>query len=129
MKVYKRNLTVFLILLDIVGIYLSFYLAFWLRFESGLFAVVSGMPAFLSYVKSLPVLIIIWIFIFWNQKIYKNLHYDFLLDCFQLARAVLVSLVITVALGFFYREFSYSRLVAFFLFIIAPLLLAIVHFL
>src|SRR3989339_73585 len=129
MKIFRRNLSLPLVLFDILGIYFSFYLAFRLRFESGLFAAERGIPGFLPYMKSLPVLIIIWVFIFWNQKIYKNLHYDFLLDWFQLVRAVFMSLVITVALGFFYREFSYSRLVAFFLFIIALLLLAIVHFL
>ncbi|RLD17166.1 MAG: hypothetical protein DRI36_04565, partial [Caldiserica bacterium] len=119
MKITRFTKLLFVIA-DLIGIYISFNLAYHIRFYSGIFPVFFGIPPYSGYLKAIPLVAIVWILIFWQSGIYRKLHYDFLLDFFQIFRASIIAIIITVALGFFYREFSYSRLVAIIMLFIAP---------
>jgi len=127
MRKVSRYTKFLFFIFDILGIYLSFSISFYLRFYSGIFPVIKGIPSYSGYLRALPLVILVWLVVFWQVGIYRKLHYDFVLDFFNVLKAVILSLIITVALGFFYREFSYSRLVAIIMFFIAPFIIALIH--
>lgn len=100
-------------LIDIAIINLSFYLAYWLRFNSGIMMPDKGIPPLSLYTSAFGVITFICLLVFKFSNLYA-LKNNFSLEEFPaILNAVTVSAIIVMALTFIYRQFSFSRLVIF----------------
>ncbi len=101
-----------LVLMDIVFIYFSFILAYWVRFVFQIIPVTKGVPSLLIYKQALPLVILIWISIFMHYNLYTNKKRESVFDEFLgVVSAVSLGTIVIMAGTFLYRNFSYSRLV------------------
>ncbi len=95
---------------DLAVILCGFFLAYHLRFHTGLFAPVRAIPALRHYQMVFPIGTLLILFFFKSYGFYDSKwRYNFLKEVFLIVRGVTSGLLILLALGFFYREFSYSR--------------------
>ena len=99
-----------LMLGDILSMNLSFLFSYWLRFYSGIFATVYGIPHLAEYLKILPVLTVVLIFLMRSEKLYSiKARLSIVDELFTVIKAVTIAMLIFMAGTFLYREFSYSR--------------------
>jgi len=101
-----------MILTDIVIVTASFYLAWWMRFESGWLHFDPPAPLIGDYLKALPLTLAVYLLVFNYSGLYQR-RWSVVGtgDMTRILRAVFLAALVTFALGFFYRGFSYSRLV------------------
>ena len=101
----------FMILLgDILAVNAGFLVSYWLRFHSGLFDVTLGVPHIIDYVKILPLLTVICIFLMRSEKLYSiKARLSIVDEFFLIVRADTLMLLIFMAATFIYREYSFSR--------------------
>jgi exopolysaccharide biosynthesis polyprenyl glycosylphosphotransferase len=103
------------VLSDIVAIELAFLFSYWLRFFSPLTKVAPvtlGLPPLDAYVWGSLFVIPTWLFLFNSRKMYaarRNLYFSD--EFFAIVRIVFLGMLIVMSAAFFYRAFSYSRLV------------------
>jgi len=103
------------VLSDIVAVEAAFLFSYWLRFYSPLTSVVPvtlGFPPLDAYVAGSLVVIPVWLFLFNSRRMYsarRNVYFSD--EFFAIVRLVTVGMLIVMAAAFFYRAFSYSRLV------------------
>jgi len=99
-----------LMLGDILAINLGLIFTYWLRFSSGLFKIVHGVPHISAYFKVLPVLTVVMIFLMRSDKLYSvRSRLSIVDEFFKITRSVTVSIIVFMAGTFLYREFSFSR--------------------
>jgi len=107
----------------------SYYLSYQIRFFSpfvNLVSVPSGIPDIRGYLFFGIVTIPIWIIVFQSSKMYRINRNVFIFDeFFIILRCVAISLLFSIGVIFFFREFPYSRIVFLILFGISSLLLTI----
>jgi exopolysaccharide biosynthesis polyprenyl glycosylphosphotransferase len=100
---------------DIAGIYLSFLLAYELRFNSGLvgsiFPVTWGTPSLSIYLYALIFVCGVWLFIFALFGHYKRRSPSMYDRFYETLRGVASGTFLILASTFFYRGESFSRLV------------------
>ncbi|MEK6649348.1 MAG: undecaprenyl-phosphate glucose phosphotransferase [Bacteroidota bacterium] len=102
-------------LVDVVSIEAAFLASYWLRFDSPLtdfFPVTKGFPPLSAYVQGSLFVIPVWIWIFSRRGLYatrRNIYFSD--EFFALVRLVFLGMLFVMAAAFFYRTFSYSRLV------------------
>jgi len=95
---------------DIVAINTAFIFSYWVRFKSGIFEILYGTPSAYNYIKILPVITIIIVFLMRSEKLYSiKSRLSIVDEFFLIVRAVTISILIFMAGTFIYREFSYSR--------------------
>lgn len=102
------------IIFDAAGIYLSFYLAYRVRFDSfvtAIFPITKGIPELNLYLNSLIFVCLIWIFIFGLMGHYRRRSPSSFDRFWEAVRGVTSGAFIVVATTFFYRGESFSRLV------------------
>jgi exopolysaccharide biosynthesis polyprenyl glycosylphosphotransferase len=103
------------VLSDCIAIEGAFLFSYWLRFYSPfteLFPVTFGFPPLAAYVEGSLVVIPIWLFLFNNRKMYRPRRIVYFSDdFFAIVRLVTIGMLVVMASTFFYREFTYSRLV------------------
>ncbi|MBI1883351.1 MAG: undecaprenyl-phosphate glucose phosphotransferase [Chlamydiae bacterium] len=103
-------MTVASFLTDALVLYLTFCLAFWVRFHSGLLQVTRGIPAFLSYQANFPVAILVMLWIFKARGLYVRRKLGSGIRPFQMIKSVTFGMFVLMSLTFVYRDVSYSRL-------------------
>ena len=100
---------------DAVMIEASFLFSYWLRFYSPFAAyipVTKGFPDLSSYVEGSFVVIPAWLLLFNSRGMYGSRRIIYFSDeFFAIIRLVFFGLLMVMAGAFFYRAFSYSRLV------------------
>ncbi|MGB2869648.1 MAG: undecaprenyl-phosphate glucose phosphotransferase [Bacteroidota bacterium] len=103
------------VLSDTVAIEFSFLFSYWLRFYSPLtnyFEVTKGFPPLMAYVTGSLVVIPVWLLLFNTRGMYQSRRNAYFSDeFFAVVRLVFIGLLMVMAGAFFYRTFSYSRLV------------------
>ena len=118
MPIRRRNdflIPLLTVLSDVVAIEAAFLLSYWLRFYSPLTAfleVTLGIPPLGSYILSSFVVIPVWLLVFRSRSLYgarRNTHLSD--ELFSVVRVVTIGLLIIMSATFFYRGFSYSRVV------------------
>lgn len=108
---------IFYIMSDALGIFLSFYLAYQIRFYSaitGIFPVTKGIPEMDLYLQALVFVGAVWIFIFGLFGHYRKRSPSSFDRFWEAVRGVSSGSLIIVATTFFYRGESFSRLVMLF---------------
>lgn len=103
------------VLSDAVAIEAAFLFSYWLRFFSPfteLFPVELGIPPLDAYVYGSLVVIPVWLLLFNSRSMYSPRRALYFSDeFFAIVRLVVIGMLIVMSAAFFYRAFSYSRLV------------------
>ncbi|HLP57975.1 MAG TPA: undecaprenyl-phosphate glucose phosphotransferase [Candidatus Deferrimicrobium sp.] len=100
----RKQLTQFFIVSDLAAIILSFYITFWLRFQTGLLGAPKGIPEFKNYVLLIPFLVLAHLVHFSYQGYYRvKLRRNRLDDLFL----VVLNTIVTVFIVLFI--FSYLK--------------------
>ena len=96
---------------DIFALNFAFMFSYWLRFNTGLFPMPYAAPDVAAYIKPLPIITIILIFIIRSFNLYASRRRLSIVDeSFQIIKAMTMGLFVLMAATFIYREFSYSRI-------------------
>jgi len=100
---------------DAVAIEASFLLSYWLRFYSPLTTIIPvtrGYPPLDAYVYGSFVVIPLWLYLFNKRNLYRPRRAASITDeFFAIVRIVTIGMLIVMSAAFFYRAFSYSRIV------------------
>jgi exopolysaccharide biosynthesis polyprenyl glycosylphosphotransferase len=100
---------------DVAAIVASFYLSYLIRFESPLtqwIPVTKGYPPLSAYLIGGLCIAPVWVFLFSRRRVYRaRRDMDLSLELFQVIRQVSFGMLVVLGLTFFYRAFSYSRIV------------------
>jgi len=101
----------FLFFGDALLIAISFALAWWLRFESGIIALHKDFQTFNIYWIPILIAAVIWVVAYsWQKLFHIEFSRKFGQELAKLTKANLASLVVAMALTFVYRNVTYSRL-------------------
>ena len=96
--------------LDLVIVYLAWELAYWLRFYGIDLPTAIEIPHHTPYFKAAGVVVVLAGIIFTLSGVYRPHRITrFLSEMLDLGKASLGLLLIVLAIAFFYRKFSYSR--------------------
>jgi len=120
-------LPVLTITLDVIAIFISYYLSYQIRFFSSFADVIpitEGIPQIEGYTFFALSTIPVWILIFQLNKLYKLNRNVFIFDeFFQILKAVSISIIVSMGVMFFFRGFSYSRIVIIMIWIFSTFLI------
>lgn len=110
-------------LIDLVLIALGFLVAYFFRF-SGLFPLEKGIPQLAKYLIALPLTLMVFSLTFASLGLYKRRDQIISMDIIgEILLGSGIGTLVLMSVSFLYREFSYSRLVAVFVFTFAVLFL------
>lgn len=100
-----------MLLTDGVVIVGAFFLAWWVRFGSGLVQLEGPVPPLGAYLRAFPWTLLVYLLVFNYAGLYQR-RWSVVGtgDMLRIVKAVALAALLTFALGFFYRGFSYSRL-------------------
>lgn len=100
------------VVLDLAMITLAMFSAYYIRFTWGLIPVVLGVPQLSNYVQVIPLVMVVWAFAYRYNELYANWGRRRAIDeLFAIVGASVITVLVVLALVFFYRGFSYSRIV------------------
>jgi exopolysaccharide biosynthesis polyprenyl glycosylphosphotransferase len=100
------------VVLDLVMITLAMFSAYYIRFTWGLIPVTLGVPPLSNYVPVIPLIMVVWAFAYRYNELYANWGRRRGIDeLFAIVGAAVITVLVVLALVFFYRGFSYSRIV------------------
>jgi exopolysaccharide biosynthesis polyprenyl glycosylphosphotransferase len=109
-KAQELQLQILLLASDIAVVVLSFYLAFWFRFYSGLIPVTKGIPDISIYLRALFFTVIIWLFIFHHYGLYQlPIQLNTFRTSSRIFQGVLVGSILLMAMTFLFRSLELSR--------------------
>ena len=95
---------------DIIALFLSFLSAYWFRFSGIWIPAYRGLPPFHEYLRALSVILLVYIGVFRSYGLYQiGRHVRRVEEIFAVLKAISLGSLILMALTFFYRAFSYSR--------------------
>ena len=101
---------------DAVAIEAAFVFAYWLRFRTSFFGsfgfVMDEAPPLSGYLMGSLFVIVVWLVMFRSRRMYgarRNVNLSD--ELFNIIRIVSVGMLIVMSAAFFYRDFSYSRIV------------------
>ena len=95
---------------DAVLVAAAWLAAYWLRFDSGLFAAPLGVPPLRQYLYPLAVIVPLWVLLFRSYGLYEPQRTGALLsEAGTVLRASATGVVLLIAVTFFERSYSYSR--------------------
>lgn len=126
----KRSLQAFLYFSgDIAAIFLGYFIAYWLRFSEIVISAPRGIPPMEEYLRALPAALLVYLWVFHSYGLYQfGRHIRRVEEIFKVLKGVGLGSLILMALTFFYREFSYSRLFLVFLGISASILVSLFRY-
>ncbi|MCX7833850.1 MAG: undecaprenyl-phosphate glucose phosphotransferase [Ignavibacteria bacterium] len=108
-------LPILTILFDALSIFLAYLNSYYIRFFSSfqkIFPVTEGIPELSSYIYFFLSTVPIWILVFQTHKLYRLNRNVFILDEFpSIIKCVTISIIVSIGILFFFRGYSYSRLV------------------
>jgi len=117
---------------DAAAIEISFLFSYWLRFFSTLtyyIPIEYGLPPLDAYIKSSFVVIPVWCWLFNARHLYLPRRItSFSDEFFAIVRIVVLGMLLVMAGAFFYRSFSYSRIVFWILGVSAVVFISIGRF-
>ena len=111
LKRHNEILVTFIFLLDLSLAYAAWDLAYYLRFFWLNLPPAQDTPAHAQYLKAVPVLVILTAIVFMLSGVYHAAHISqFKRQILPLIKASFWLLIGLLAIAFFYRKFSYSRI-------------------
>lgn len=133
MKKEKKN-NIFLapvtfVIFDSIMIFAGFIFSFWLRFESGLIPVTKGVPPYSMYLRAFIIVWFVWLIVFQFCNLYdRRLRYSRIDEAYSLLIATAIGTILIMAFTFWYREFTYSRVMIIIAWIVIYIFLIITRF-
>jgi exopolysaccharide biosynthesis polyprenyl glycosylphosphotransferase len=113
------------ILVDAAMIVLSFIVAYYFRFMGGL-PIELGVPPLSDYWPALLGIIPVYLWLFREAGLYQtSRHMRRIEEIFLVGKVVTYAVILLMALTFFYRQFSYSRLYLVFLWVSSCLFISV----
>lgn len=107
---------------DILALFLSFLTTYWFRFSEVLIPAPHGIPPFSEYLRALPIVILVYLWVFHSYRLYElGRHIRRVEEIFIVLKGVGLGSLLLMAVTFFYREFTYSRLFLVFLCLFASI--------
>ena len=110
---FRHIFPIFLFLADVLVIFGSFLLAYWMRFYSPLTQIVpvtKGIPPLSFYLYGSIFVVVVWVAVFNAYGLYRSTRPKGAFDEFYLlAKGATLGFLIVLAFTFFYRGTSYSR--------------------
>ena len=103
------------VLADVVAMECAFLASYWIRFESALTEVAEvklGTPPLEAYIVGSLFVIPVWLWLFKSRGMYnprRNVYFSD--EFFAIVRLVFLGMLVVMSAAFFYRAFSFSRLV------------------
>ena len=92
----------------------AFLFSYWLRFNTGILPLPLGRPDMAEYIKPLPIIMVLLLFIMRSFNLYASRRRLAILDeFFLIVKAMTTGLFVLMAATFIYREFTYSRMMLF----------------
>ena len=130
LTVKRASSPVFFICLgDIFALFLSALIAYWARFSQVLIPAHRGVAPLEEYLKALVIVIPVYLWVFRSYGLYHvGRHVRRVEQIFTLLKGVGLGTLILMALTFFYRKFSYSRLFLAFLWFFASLFVSLFRY-
>jgi exopolysaccharide biosynthesis polyprenyl glycosylphosphotransferase len=117
---------------DVIAIEAAFLFSYWLRFFSILTRYIPisyGLPPLEAYITSSFVVIPVWCWLFHTRNLYLPRRItSFSDEFFVIVRLVILGMLVVMAGAFFYRSFSYSRIVFWILGISAVMFISLGRF-
>ena len=114
---------------DLFAIGLSFLLAYWLRFSEMVIPAQKGIPPMHEYAKALFIAAPVYLWIFRSYGLYQPGRYIRRVEeIFLVLKGVSVGSLVLMALTFFYRDFSFSRVYLVFLWVSGALCVSLVRY-
>ena len=93
---------------------LAFLFSYWLRFHTGIIPAPYGRPGIEDYIRPLPIITVLIIFIIRSFNLYATRRRLAIIDeFFIIVKAMTAGLFVLMAATFIYREFTYSRMMLF----------------
>lgn len=115
---------------DGLAILAGFFLAYWVRFSEVVVPAHRGIPPFEAYFKSLVIVIPVYVWVLRSYGLYRSeKHIRRVEEIFRVLKGVAFGSLILMALTFFYREFTYSRVFLIFLWVSVSLSIGLVRYL
>jgi exopolysaccharide biosynthesis polyprenyl glycosylphosphotransferase len=104
------------LLCDLLAIEASFLLSYWLRFIGGIFERLGfpsvPPPSIERYWLGSAVMTVVWVMLFASRRMYRPRRRVPPADeFFNIVKVTTIGMLIVMSAAFFYREFSYSRIV------------------
>ncbi|MBI4535577.1 MAG: undecaprenyl-phosphate glucose phosphotransferase [Ignavibacteriae bacterium] len=104
------------VLFDCIAIESSFLFSYWLRFRSPFFEYLGYMhgdaPPIEGYLLGSLFIVLIWVMLFNSRKMYSARRNVTLSDeVINIVKVVSLGMLVVMSAAFFYRDFSYSRVV------------------
>ncbi len=116
------------IIWDAILIGISFLFAYWIRFYSELIPLIEGrgIPPLKPYLLISGFALMVWLIIFYLSGFYDTKKiYSLLDETYEVLKGIVVGTIIVLAPIFFYRAFTFSRIVMFLSCILAGILIII----
>jgi Undecaprenyl-phosphate glucose phosphotransferase len=104
------------VLCDSIAIAFSFYFSYWIRFRSTVFAAAGytaeNAPPLSAYIAGSFFILIVWLLIFRARGMYGARRNTPLSDeLINVVKGVSLGMLVVMSAAFFFRDFSYSRIV------------------
>jgi Undecaprenyl-phosphate glucose phosphotransferase len=129
LKKYNQVFITILFLLDLFFIALAWFLAYLVRFESGIISVTKEIPSWGQHLPLLVLNLLVCSVVFNMMGIYRTRRLSSLPDeIFDLIKAMTVSILIFVFLTYFFKEYRYSRLTILYFWLISLLFIGLSRF-
>ncbi len=110
LKRHSQLIEAFMFLLDMAVTAGAWSLAFWVRFDSGMFAAPLGRPEFVHYAKFIPAVLGLAAISYRAFRFYAARRSDSLLgEWFDIARAQIMLFLFMTGVTFVYKSYEYSR--------------------
>ncbi|MEI7751705.1 MAG: undecaprenyl-phosphate glucose phosphotransferase [Candidatus Omnitrophota bacterium] len=121
---HPRRMAAAAILIDTAMIILSFVAAYYIRFLGGL--PTRGVPPLSDYWHALFGIIPVYLWLFREAGLYQtSRHMRRIEEIFLVGKVVTYAVILLMALTFFYRQFSYSRLYLVFIWIFSCIFISV----
>ncbi len=131
----RRNdilVPLFTLVCDAVAIESAFLLSYWIRFFSPFTSIVEVMteiPPLRAYIEGTLFIIPAWLLIFQSRRMYAVRRNTYITDeFFAIVKVVTIGMLIVMSAAFFYRAFSYSRVVFGLMWLLSIILLSMGRF-
>lgn len=112
MKKQHQIIQLLFALADALGIGVAWLLSYYIRFSSGIIPVYRGIPPFKIYAALLVMVIPTWLLLFKFNRLYSLKRGESIIDeIINIFRGGSLATILLISFTFFYREYTFSRVV------------------
>ncbi len=127
-KKYSQLFISILFITDIGVVAISWLLAYYIRFHIEIIPITLGIPPVEHYIKLLPFIVAIYAVTMKVLGLYQPIKgRSRVIEFYNILKVTFISILLITAATFFYREYSYSRIVVVYFWLISIISLMLSH--